>query len=105
MDDIDTGGPAFPTWISGMTWKEEPQTNLGMTLRDFFAAAALTGILSGRLHLDAMDFFMPRSDDNPVAYQGKRDMSAEEISSLAIHYADAMLKERTHSKDRKGGGE
>lgn len=44
MNDIETGGPAFPTESAGqtgsMTWRYE-----GMTLRDHFAGEALKGIL------------------------------------------------------------
>jgi hypothetical protein len=42
---IDSGGPAFPTENEGQTgnttWRHE-----GMTLRDYFAAKALSGMLT-----------------------------------------------------------
>lgn len=56
----DTGGPAFPVG-----------SYAGMTLRDYFAAKALQGILAGH------------SDNTP-------DVSAE----WAYKYADAMLAQR-----------
>ncbi len=48
--DKKTGGPAFPVadlhgdYINGMTYRLE--TRGGMSLRDYFAAAALQGIIS-----------------------------------------------------------
>jgi hypothetical protein len=48
MSDKNTGGPAFPTERIGresgeyLTYQEE-----GMTLRDYFAAKAMQGILVG----------------------------------------------------------
>ena len=41
MTEKNTGGPAFP-WCGDLN--DCPTINLGMTLRDYFAAAALTGI-------------------------------------------------------------
>ena len=67
-----TGGPAFPFGqISEATG--QPVNGFydpGMTLRDYFAAKALEGLLSGRNHI------------------------AEVNVRLAYEYADAMLKER-----------
>jgi len=65
----NTGGPAFPTGTGGNT----PYSN-GMTLRDYFAAKAMLGIL-----------------DDP-----HRDMNYgyDAIASYAYSLADAMLKAR-----------
>ena len=68
----DSGGPAFPilgqTDVRGETiWAES-----GMTLRDYFAAKALTGILSG----------------------GERMPTPPIAARLAYEYADAVLAER-----------
>jgi hypothetical protein len=60
--------PAFPHTIEHL---HEPQTT-GMTLRDYFAAKALQGLLS-----DSYDF----SDRNRIAVK-------------AYDFADAMLKAR-----------
>ena len=63
----NTGGPAFPT---GNAYQ-------GMTLRDYFAAKAMQGIIfSGGDFLDA------------------RYSSPETIANAAYHMADAMLKAR-----------
>jgi hypothetical protein len=62
---INDGGPAFPTPVG-------IQHNDGMTLRDYFAAAALQGMLT----------------DSCI--QGSDSQFAES----AYSYADAMLKAR-----------
>ena len=48
MSNRDTGGPAFPAGerFEGVDgWQTEP----GMTLRDYFAAKAMQGLLAGKL--------------------------------------------------------
>lgn len=71
MSDIKNGGPAFPTTF-------EHYGNGGMTLRDYFAARAMQGVLSG--------------------YSGNVGVGMDEansgISACAYAIADAMLKER-----------
>ena len=63
MTDTDTGGPAFPD-----------EVNYGMTLRDYFAAKAMAGIMAIPNHW----------------YQHDAEYIAEEVYELA----DAMLKAR-----------
>lgn len=75
MNVIDYGQPAFPTesehQSGNTTWHYQ-----GMTLRDYFAAKAMLGILSG---------------DRPIT----RDPDPfPVIASAAYKLADAMLKER-----------
>ena len=79
MSDKDTGGPAFPRAVreaDGSTtyWH-------GMTLRDYFAAMAMQGLLANPRQLEPRD-----SDTGTVA-----DVYAYE----AYVCADAMLKERS----------
>ncbi len=69
---INDGGPAFAR--TGADGHTSPQ--IGMTLRDYFAAAALQGIIS----------------DASVLASLKKD--GELISRSAYHFADAMLKAR-----------
>jgi hypothetical protein len=66
MSEISTGGPAFPT---------ERNLTQGMTLRDYFAAKALQGLIH---HFDFGTF---RDDPNRVAL-------------WSYDAADAMLKAR-----------
>ena len=46
MSDTKTGGPAFPTTKPLDSWGDP---NQGMTLRDYFAAKAMQGLLAGSL--------------------------------------------------------
>lgn len=83
------GGPAFP---SPLEWREtenaEGRTGVfdnahdGMTLRDYFAARALTGAV----HLAALSFGQDESEPDD-----------DGIARYAYRLADAMLAER----DRK----
>lgn len=57
--------PAFPTWIN------DDAMQAGMTLRDYFAAASLQGLLAS----------------NP-------DYFPHEIAATAYKYADLMLEQR-----------
>jgi hypothetical protein len=69
----DTGGPAFPEH----EWNNDVQrylVNGGMTLRDYFAAKALQGILSGRNGLS---------------------LECDKWAIAAYELADAMLAERS----------
>ena len=71
-----TGGPAFPFECQGPT--TAPEFYYGMTLRDYFAAKAMQGLLSS-----------PRA---PLG--GKEDVTDLLIAKLAYVTADAMLKAR-----------
>lgn len=80
MSNTNNGGPAFPRtefeykeFQSG--WPYDPSTYSGMTLRDYFASAALTGMLLAKNH-DALSTHV--------------DTAAR--ASYAM--ADAMLKAR-----------
>ena len=71
MSKIDDGGAAFPHQpynCDSMNWSDGSQ---GMTLRDYFAAAALQGILA-----------------NPI------DVSPATVVKASYEYADAMLAAR-----------
>ena len=64
MSNTNTGGPAFPTHLN---------LTQGMTLRDYFAAKAMTGLLTAEI-------------------VGK--YSKEHVAEIAYRIADAMLKAR-----------
>ena len=68
----DEGGPAFPCGSYGTKDQEQPPIYAGLSLRDYFAAAALTGMLA---------------DSESVG-------SNQEIGEAAYRVADAMLKVR-----------
>ena len=68
---INDGGPAFPLQAHGDEEKSRYYlTQQGMTLRDYFAAAALEKASRGS------------------------DRSADEIAKRAFYIADAMIKAR-----------
>lgn len=69
MSNTNTGGPAFPT----PRYERGDMYSLGMTLRDYFAAKAMQGMLAC-----------------PVQPQSGADMYASD----AYFVADAMLKAR-----------
>ena len=71
------GGPAFP--LSDIEWTDARRHNNGMSLRDYFAAAALQGMLAD-------------PDNGP---------SARSSAKSAYIFADAMLTERKLKKDNE----
>lgn len=75
------GGPAFP----GGSFPEHPQQPNGMTLRDWFAGQALTGMLAHGTR------YRPRPGD-PENWH-------EAIAKEAFEIADAMLAEREKPND------
>lgn len=66
--------PAFARPMSQFDDGSFEESYTGMTLRDYFAARALQGLLASNTHFDA-----------------------DELASQAYLHADAMLKERTHT--------
>jgi len=75
MSEINTGGPAFP---DGSTNEWGNATRGGMTLRDYFAAKALQGMMS----LEQLQMRLGR------------DINMEQIAGASYEWADAMLKAR-----------
>lgn len=80
-----TGGPAFPfiQWRSpdGMIHSD---LSAGMTLRDYFAAKAMQGMLSDRSNIDAI---VTKAEEQHC------DMTVW-LADMAYECADAMLKAR-----------
>ena len=75
-DTIDDGGAAFPhPWNADMGWSPRDAPG-GMSLRDYFAAAALTGMMAN-----------PNRKNNSSALATMHATEAYEI-------ADAMLAAR-----------
>lgn len=81
MSAKDDGGAAFPLFL-----EERAHWNDGMSMRDYFAAAALQGLLS-----DISENIPCLDQSNPLPEQLK--WSAYKAQS-AYRLADAMLKER-----------
>ena len=71
----DNGGPAFPAMHFDMAENEH-----GMTLRDYFAAKAMQGMLASGWCADVRELMPP---------QGNREVAID-----AYLMADAMLKAR-----------
>ena len=77
---MNTGGSAFPNMAFGSTRNEQQ----GMTLRDYFAAKAMNGLLE-----TAIDWFPTGRDADESSLEIFKDLARD---SYAI--ADAMLKAR-----------
>lgn len=76
MSNTNTGGPAFPqTDPIANEFHPNYGKDRGMTLRDYFAAKAMQGILAGTL-------------------TPERVWSQDEVAETAYNVADAMLKAR-----------
>ena len=75
MSNIDKGGPAFPvpTDLANKLGCVSSESDAGMSIRDYFAAKALSGMMS-------------RKDSD--------GWTQREIASDCYKYADAMIKER-----------
>jgi hypothetical protein len=82
----DTGGPAFPSEQGSTpegTWNQT--YNPGMTLRDAFAIAALTGLMSNTELSEAM---MKETS-------GDLNDAPRVMAVASYSFADAMLAERS----------
>lgn len=74
MNDKETGGSAFPvTGLSGLPNDQFIYPDGGMTLRDYFAGKAISGIVSG----------------------GTQGDSIQSLANLAYMISDAMIAERS----------
>ena len=83
MSNKDTGGPAFPVHpdMAAQLGCVPSSSDAGMTLRDYFAAKAMQGLIaSPRLPL-------------PAAH-GASDVTDVMVADLSYKMADAMLKAR-----------
>jgi hypothetical protein len=80
MDNINTGGPAYPN----PRWEGWGSPQEGMTLRDYFAAKALQAVIADK---DTAEIFENSPEANSITFF---DFSA--ITAYA--FADAMLKVR-----------
>lgn len=83
MSNNDDGGSAFPSPAIDTYWTKSS----GMTLRDYFAAAALQGLLSTPLAVDGEQL------DN------RKSNHLRGISEVSYQLADAMLEARKAVSD------
>lgn len=74
MKEINDGGPAFPV-------KAVPENYFGMTLRDYFAAKAMQGMLADPLTRESCP-------------EGKQDKWIRSFANACYNFADAMLEAR-----------
>lgn len=81
------GGPAFAT---AAPWSESaPMHQTGMSLRDYFATAALQGVLS-----DEDQRTWPKDSNNGETYNAWIRRLANERAEFCYLQADAMLSAR-----------
>lgn len=87
MSDTKDGGPAFPNYIGhpGCLENEGCRVAYGLSLRDYFAAQAISGCLLAVL-------------------TRQHDQSAEGLAKAAYKIADAMLLARPTPDAAKGEG-
>jgi len=81
------GGPAFPVTPTDRSG-QCGATEFGMSLRDYFAAAALQGLIAA----DSEEMCCKSIDDAGI--ERERVAYAEQFAKSAYRYADAMLRER-----------
>lgn len=94
-DKIDNGGSVFPTvTVEKREFKRNDGLkyiapvnihNDGMSLRDYFAAKAMQGIISN------FDNIVPYLEENNLK---TREEITQKVSEISFDYADAMLLER-----------
>lgn len=77
------GGPAFPS-IDSDPFGRYPVQHKGLSLRDYFAAAALTGLLSNA-----------QIAKDGVKLKLKPEHNQAWHAEAAYQFADAMLEERS----------
>jgi hypothetical protein len=88
---INDGGPAFPVPDSHHANGQVQYGANGMTLRDWFAGQALSGILSKAIN--------PNNQGNDsVDWASTRAPGPNRASGDAYEYADAMLAARLEGK-------
>jgi hypothetical protein len=84
------GVPAFPTTSQNYDGHGVPCSD-GMSLRDYFAAHAMNGLIAG-------DYEKVCESGNPDGIERERQQYAAAIARSAYRYADAMLAEREKNR-------
>ena len=97
MEDIQTGGPAFPSGLTEMADDTVDSLHKGMTLRDYVAAKAMSELLAAkRGYFNNLDERFERAANAYVEDHIENDRKRVfcNISVDAYAMADAMLKAR-----------
>lgn len=84
MSAREDGGAAFPFQFESLAGAKGWHESSGMTLRDYFAGRALTGLVGNQEQIDA--------------FVGRTEGAAgvpKLVARLSYMYADAMLAERS----------
>lgn len=87
MSNLNDGGPAFPRTVQ--RWNDSFEQRDGMSLRDYFAAKAITGLLSNSeaVHCGA-------EPTNSCLFGERSNETAADYARLAYQMADALLAAR-----------
>lgn len=89
MNSIETGGPAFPSPTDGML------DNEGMSLRDYFAAKAMSSTISNTNWFDEIvNLAGKRLDIDANDKIAVRNAAINHVAEVSYEFADAMLKAR-----------
>ena len=89
MDNIETGGPAFP--VESTRCFDE----FGMTLRDYFAAKAMSSTISNTNWFDEIVNLAGKRLDIDVNDKiAVRNAAIDHVAEVSYEFADAMLKAR-----------
>ena len=93
MSDTKTGGPAFPCEYFDKQL-ERPRLVMGMTLRDYFAAKAMLGLMA----MNRAEEFVDENGDE-MSYEegevGTLFVHTDFLAKEAYMIADMMLKARS----------
>lgn len=95
MTDIEDGGPAYP---GGLFENQHGGSNdrapyyPGMSLRDFFAAAALQGAIAGEANETLAEY-------QEIGVEAALQKDAKRRAEWCYRQADAMLLARKESQD------
>lgn len=83
------GGPAFPVTTPTMDSRGIPFNYIehGMSLRDYFAAAAMKGIIASFANIENQKMVVEEANIQNIHPKAR-------VSIAAYEYADAMLAER-----------
>lgn len=90
VTEVNDGGPAFPQWDGHAITSEPNYLGGGISIRDYFAAAAMQGLIACQSTADAR-----REATQEMTRRGLSHNEMDKlVSRCAYDYADAMIAER-----------